>query len=280
MLIDTHAHLVSNSFVNEVEEVLARAEAAGVARVIAVGCDVASSRASLALAERHPQVWATVGVHPTYVTEEAAADWLEQLEEMVRHPRCVGVGETGLDFYHPAPEGWSWDAYVGRQREFFAAQLTLAARCGKNVVVHQRDRTGTACWEAIKGLVAPWEGRLRAVFHCWLHGWEEAAPMVAAGHLISFTGVATYKNAASVAACATQASDGSFMLETDSPYLAPVPHRGKRNEPAMMRATAGFIAGLRGISLEELAAMTSATAEGFFVGVPPLRGGVFLAENG
>ncbi len=264
MLTDTHAHLVSHAFADGVDEVLARAIAAGVSRIVAVGCDVASSRAGLALAERYPQVWATVGVHPTYVTEEVAPDWLAQLREMAAHPRCVGIGETGLDFYHPAPAGWEWGDYLAKQQEFFSAQLALAATCGKNVIVHQRDRTGTACWEQIKEMVHPWQGRLRAVFHCWLHSWEEAAPMVAAGHVISFTGIATYKNAPVVAQCVQEAAIGSFMLETDSPYLAPVPHRGKRNEPTFVRETASAIARHRGISVEDLAAMTSAVAETFF----------------
>ena len=266
MLTDTHAHLISHAFADGVGDIIARAEAVGVTRIIAIGCDVAGSRAGLELAGRHPQVWATVGVHPTYVTEEPADDWLAQLREMSVHPRCVGIGETGLDFYHPAPEGWEWGAYVARQKHFFEAQLALAAECGKNVVVHQRDRPGTACWEAVKDMVEPWQGRLRAVFHCWLHSWEEAAPMVAAGHLISFTGIATYKNAPVVSQCAAQAPAGSFMLETDSPYLAPVPHRGKRNEPAFVRETAGWIARQRGISVEELASMTGAAADRFFGG--------------
>jgi TatD DNase family protein len=268
MFTDTHAHLISRAFQEGIDGVLDRAEAAGVSRIVAIGCDVAGSRAGLALAERYPQVWATVGVHPTYVTEEPAADWLDQLREMAEHPKCVGIGETGLDFYHPAPEGWEWEDYVARQQQFFTAQLELAARCGKNVIVHQRDRSGMACWEAIRESMILFQGRLRAVFHCWLHPWEEAAPMVEAGHLISFTGIATYKNAPGVAHCAAQAPAGSFMLETDSPYLAPVPHRGKGNEPAFLRETAGAVARLRGIPVEELAAMTNAAADGFFGWTP------------
>lgn len=153
---------------------------------------------------------------------------------------------------------------MARQELFFAAQLELAAASNKNVVVHQRDRTGTACWEAIRRMVQPWNGKLRAVFHCWLHSWDEAAPVVADGHLISFTGIATYKNAPVVAACAAQAPAGTFMLETDSPYLAPVPHRGKTNEPAFVRDTALWIASQRGITLEALAEITGRTAAEFF----------------
>jgi len=264
MLIDTHAHLASDTYLEEMENVISRAAAAGVAKIVAIGCDVASSRQSLALAEKYPQVLATVGLHPTYVAEETCPDWLDQLRDMAAHPRCVGIGETGLDFYHPPPDGWSWEDYVQRQRQCFVDQLTLAADCGKNVVIHQRDRAGTACWEAIRTMILPWNGRLRAVFHCWLHPWKEAAVMVEQGHLISFTGIATYKNATVVAQCATEAPAGSFMLETDSPYLAPVPYRGKRNEPAYIRDTAAWIASLRGVSVTELEAVTGAAAAEFF----------------
>jgi TatD DNase family protein len=272
MLTDTHAHLTSSSLAGETDAVLARAAAAGVSRIVAIGCDVESSQRCLTLAERYPHVWATVGLHPTYVTEEPAADWLEQLRQMARHPKCVAMGEMGLDFYHPEPEGWSWEDYVARQQSCFEAQLALAASCGKNVIVHQRDRSGTACWEALKAGIAPWQGKLRAVFHCWLHSWEEAAAVTGQGHLISFTGIATYKNAPEVAACAAAAAPGSFMLETDSPYLAPVPHRGKRNEPAFVRATADWIAAQRGITTGALAAMTNAAADSFFGWTAPDQG--------
>ncbi|MES2706202.1 MAG: TatD family hydrolase [Verrucomicrobiota bacterium] len=264
MLTDTHAHLDSTRFTEDLEAVLARAEAAGVRRIVAIGCDIEGSRRGLELAERWPMVWATAGVHPTYVTEEPNADWREQLAEMARHPRCVGIGETGLDYYHPAPEGSTWEEYTARQKEFFAGQLEIAAAAGKNVVVHQRDRTGTACWDDIKTMVEPWHGKLSAVFHCFLHPWAEAAPLVALGHRISFTGIATYKNAPEVLACAAEAPDGSFFLETDSPYLAPVPHRGKRNEPAFVRATAETVAAARGVPPEKLAAVTEAAAAAFF----------------
>jgi TatD DNase family protein len=264
MLIDTHAHLTSGSLEHELEAVLARAAAAGVERIVAIGCDTESSRRSLEIAGQYPQVWATVGLHPTYVTEEPREDWLEELRQLAQHPKCAGIGEAGLDYYHPAPEGWTWEAYVDRQKSAFAAQLELAAELGLNIVVHQRDRTGTACWEDLKSMIAPLQGKLRAVFHCWLHPWAEAEPVVAAGHLISFTGIATYKNAPVVAACATEAPAGSFMLETDAPYLSPVPHRGKRNEPAFVRDTALWVASLRGETLEELSASTGAVARDFF----------------
>jgi TatD DNase family protein len=264
MLTDSHAHLDSSALRPDLDAVLSRAAAAGISRIIAIGCDLVSSRACLQLAEQHPAIEATVGVHPTYVTEVTDPDWLDQLRALAAHPRCVGIGETGMDFYHPPPDGWSESTYHDRQAAFFEAQLALAAEARLNVVVHQRDRSGLACWDAIRARVIPWHGKLRCVFHCWLHPWETAAPMIAAGHLISFGGVVTYPKAPDAAAAATAAPDGSFMLETDCPYLPPVPHRGKRNEPAFLNLTASHIASLRGSSLEALAASTSATATAFF----------------
>lgn len=268
MFTDSHAHLVSHHFSGEEEAVLARAVDAGISRIVTIGTDLGNSRAGLEFCRQNPAVRATVGIHPTHVTEVTAADWLEQLREMAGDPACAAIGETGLDFYHPAPEGWSWDEYVRRQEEFFAAQLELAASCGKNIVVHQRDRTGTACWQRIREMVEPWNGRLRAVFHCWLHPWDEAREMVEQGHLISFTGIATYRNAPVVSECAASAPSGTFMLETDSPYLAPVPHRGKRNEPAFLQATAEWVARQRNVSLEQLGRETNAVADAFFQGLP------------
>jgi len=264
MLIDTHVHLESDAFRGDEEGVISRAAAAGVTRMVAIGCDLASSRAALALARRFPGVRATVGVHPTYVTEVADEDWLEQLREMAQDPCCVGIGESGLDFYHAAPEGWSEAAYRDRQREFFGAQLGLAAECGLNVVVHQRDRVGRASWEEIRAMVGPWEGRLRCVFHCWVHPWSEAAPVVAAGHVVGFGGVVTYPKAEDAARAAAEAPLGTFVLETDGPYLAPVPYRGKRNEPAYLRQTAEKVAALRGMSVAALAEATTGVADGFF----------------
>lgn len=264
MLTDTHAHLDSRQLRDELPAVLDRAMAAGVTRVVAIGCDIPSSRACLELADTFPQVWATVGVHPCYVTEVTEPDWLAQLETMAAHPRCVALGEMGLDYYHNPPEGWSVADYRLRQQSFFDAQLELAAKAGKNVVVHQRDRSGLDCWRDIVKQVTPFHGRVQAVFHCWILPWAEAAPVVAQGHLISFTGIATYPKAPEVHEAAAAVPDGSFMLETDSPYIAPVPHRGQRNEPAYVRHTAERIAALRGVSLEHLAAATGRTADAFF----------------
>ena len=264
MLTDSHAHLSTRPFHSDLDAVVARALDVGVTRMVAIGCDLVSSRECLAIADRFPGVWATVGVHPTNVTEVMETDWLDQLKEMTAHPRCAAMGEMGLDYYHPAPKGWTEADYRGRQQEFFSAQLALAADVRKNVVVHQRDRAGIDCWRDIVSIVRPWNRQLRAVFHCWTLPWAEAEPMVDEGHLISFTGIATYAHAPDVALCAATARAGTFMLETDSPYIPPVPHRGKRNEPAYLRHTAEKIAELRGISVADLTDMTNGVANSFF----------------
>lgn len=266
-LIDSHCHLASYKFADEgpeLDAVIQRAADAGVTRMVSIGTDLVDSPACIALAEKYPSVYAAVGIHPCSVTEIDAEDWLDQIRAFAKSsPRVAAIGEIGLDYFHPAPDGWTEDAYRTRQAEFFQAQLALAAELGLNVIIHQRDKMNT-CWPDILRIMEPWHGKLRAVFHCFLHSWEEAKKVVAKGHLISFTGIATYKSAQDMQQCATDAVPGSFMVETDAPYLAPVPHRGQRCEPAHTRHTAEHIAGLRNISLEQLATETTQTANDFF----------------
>ena len=266
MLIDTHCHLASSRFDADRDAVIARAIGAGIDRMIAIGCDLGDSLRCIELAGSHPEVHATVGIHPCYVMEIGAEDWLAQLRALAGGERVAAIGEIGLDYYHPAPDGFSEDAYRERQREVFVQQLELAAELGLNVVVHQRDRDigDTPCWRDIQEIIAPFAGRLRAVFHCFIHDAAEAEKVLDQDHLISFTGVATYKSARVVQATAASAPANCYMLETDAPYLTPVPYRGQRCEPAHTRDTAAHIARLRGQSLEQVAAETSATAEKFF----------------
>jgi TatD DNase family protein len=231
--------------------------------MVTIGTDLEDSVRCVELANAHAQVFAAVGVHPCSVHEIEATDWLDQIRRLATDPKVAAIGEIGLDYFHPAPDGWTEERYHARQAEFFTAQLELAAETGLNIVVHQRDR-GDRCWEDIQRLVAPFHGKLRAVFHCFTHSWEAAQPLVEQGHLISFTGITTFNSAKEMQACATAATVGSFMLETDAPYLAPAPHRGKRCEPAFTSHTAEFIAKLRGVSLAQLAEETEHTANAFF----------------
>ena len=256
-LTDSHCHLASYKFPDdgpELDAIIDNSIAAGVTRMVSIGTDLDDSPACVALADKYDSVYAAVGIHPCSVHEIEADDWLDQIRTFANSsPKVAAIGEIGLDYFHPAPKGWTEDAYRARQAEFFQAQLALAAELNLNVVVHQRDR-GNTCWP----------DKLRAVFHCFIHDWSEAQPMIDKGHLISFTGIVTYKSAPEIQACATDAAPGSFMVETDAPYLTPVPHRGQRCEPAHTRHTAEKIAELRNIPLEQLATETTRTAQNFF----------------
>jgi len=239
----------------------------------------------VALAERHSSIFAAVGIHPGSAME-AEPDALDRLRELARSPRVVAIGETGLDYYrlpssrtiHNRVEALANEdtadvqaaiedgAVKSAQAAIFQGQLDLAAELRLNVVIHQRGD----CLQDTLDLLAPFQGKLRAVFHCFGASPETAAMLISLGHLVSFTGIVTFKNAEIVQACAASVPDGSYMVETDCPYLAPVPHRGKRCEPAFTRQTAEKIAVLRNQTLERIAETTTAAAEGFFRF--PLRG--------
>jgi TatD DNase family protein len=281
MLIDTHAHLDFPDFGNELDAILARATSAGVTRVITIGTTVEGSRRAVALAEKYPHVYATIGVHPSNA-DEAGDDSIAELRTLAAHPRVVALGEMGLD-YHRLPSGRMLNpkdallsemplndprepaaairdgAYKVRQADVFQQQLELAVELGLNVVIHERE-----AWDDTLELLAPYTGKLRAVFHCFGKSLEQARDLIALGHVVSFTGIVTFKNAQVVQDSAAQVPADAFMVETDCPYLAPVPHRGKRGEPAFTRVVAEKIAALRGETIEALAARTTRTAETFF----------------
>jgi len=218
---------------------------------------VESSRRAVALAEAHPAIYAAIGIHPGNATE-AGPDALAALRELARFPRVVAIGETGLDYYRMPETGV--DEIKTAQAAIFRDQLNLAVECGLNVIIHQRGE----CMEDTLRLLAPYAGRLRGVFHCFGGSPETAAALLALGHLVSFTGIVTFKNAGLMQECAAAVPDGSYMVETDCPYLAPTPFRGKRCEPAYTRQSAEKIAALRNQPLERVAETTTATAEAFF----------------
>lgn len=280
MLTDTHAHLDYPDFAEDFDAVLTRAKDAGVERIITIGTGLESSRRAVALAEKYPAVYAVAGIHPTNVQDEPG-DFVEALREIARHPKVVAIGETGLDYHHLPSETRAQSspafaalqaetpadieasvmdgAYRDAQADAFRAQLDLAIELGLNVVIHQRD-----AWDDTLSILTPYQGKVRGVFHCFGNRPEQAAEILAQGHLVSFTGIITFKNAALVRETVVAIPEGSFMVETDCPYLAPVPHRGKRCEPWHTRLVAEKIAELRGISLEEVATQTNRTAEAFF----------------
>ena len=260
MLIDTHAHLDFPAFANDLDAVIARAAEAGVTRIIVVGTDVEDSQRSVALAERYDNLFAVVGVHPNSAIE-AQDDAIDQLRKLAAHPKVVAIGETGLDYFRlPKAETEQKKAVKAAQKRLFSAQLELAAELGLNVVIHQRGD----CRAETLELMAPFHGKLRAVFHCFGGGIQEARELIDLGHLVSFTGIVTFKNGEVVQEAAAQVPGDAYMVETDCPFLAPVPHRGQRCEPAFTRHTAEKIAALRNESLEEVARQTTATAEAFF----------------
>jgi TatD DNase family protein len=256
MLTDTHAHLDFPQFHADIAGVLSRAEAVGVGRIVTIGTSIEGSARALALAGENAQVFAAVGVHPNHVHEERP-DFLPALRELAAKPRVVAIGETGLDYFR-LPRTGSESARAA-QAVAFRAQLDLAAEAGLPVVIHER-----AAWEDTLAIVREYTGRVRAVFHCFGKSPAHAREVIALGHLVSFTGIVTFKNAPDAQASAAEIPAGTFMVETDCPFLAPEPHRGRACEPAHVRITAEFIANLRGIPLAELAAMTEATAGNFF----------------
>ena len=283
MLVETHAHLDYPDFAPDFDDVLRRATEAGVTRVITIGTSVESSRRAVDLAEKYPNIYAVIGVHPT-TADELSEDVITPLRELAKNARVVAIGETGLD-YHSLPsielskerktqvfakalqtsteeqiEADIHDgAYKSKQASLFEQQLDLAVEIGLNVVIHQRD-----AWDDTLEIIRPYSGKLRGVFHCFGGTRAQADEVLALGHLVSFTGIVTFKNGASVREIAAQLSLGDFMVETDCPYLAPVPFRGKRCEPAHTRLVADSIATARGISVEELARATTQTVESFF----------------
>ena len=267
MLIDTHAHLAFNDFDPYLDDVILRTAQAGVQRIITIGTGVQSSQRAVALAEQYANVYAAVGIHPGSVADEND-NFVEQLEPLLAHPKVVAVGECGLDYYRLPPrsegeddasyqnrlEGWK-----SRQKKFLSAQLHLAEKHGLNVVIHQRESR-----HDLLELLKPWHGKLRTVFHCFSGTLADARELLNHNHLVSFTGLISFKNAAQAQDCVRCLPAGSFMVETDCPYMAPVPHRGKRCEPAHVLQVAETIAALRRQTVEQVIHETGETSEQFF----------------
>lgn len=264
MFTDSHCHLASHRFdAEEVPALVERAAQSGVTRMVSLATGLDDLHANLGIAAAHPEVSICIGIHPCNV-HEAPDDVIEQLRPHLCDPRVCGIGETGLDYYHPAPDGWTEEAFRQRQRDFLDAHFRLAADAGLNVVIHTRDNSGDASFQDAIAIYRKHADRVRAVFHCFIGPEHNAREVIDLGGLVSFGGVATFKNAADVLATAIALPAGSFMLETDSPYLAPVPFRGKRNEPSYVRHVAEHLAIARGESLEALAGSTCHAASRFF----------------
>ncbi len=263
MLTDSHCHLASHRFdPGETGSLVERALSSGVSRLVTLATCLDDIDANLAIAE-HPAVHACLGIHPCDA-HHAPDDAVERIATRIADPRVCAIGETGLDYFHAAPDGWEEETFRERQRLFLIRHFELAAASGLNVVIHTRDREGCASFEDALGIYRDFHERVRAVFHCFIGRWENVVRVLDLGGLVSFGGVCTFRNAREALDSAVRCPAGSFMLETDAPYLAPEPQRGRRNEPAYVRHTAGFLAERRGEPLDELAAHTSETADRFF----------------
>lgn len=266
---DTHAHLDYPDFAEDLEQVVARAQDAGIGIIISIGTDLDSSRRAIALAERFPQVFAVIGWHPSDA-EKAPADLRPVLRDLARHPKVVALGETGLD-YHRLPSGRAGGGasededriYKQRQAEVFRQHLEVAAATGLNCVIHQRDSM-----EDCVAQFEPFADRVRGVFHCFSGNGSSLGRILAMNSLVSFTGIATFKNGQNVRDAIAAAPMEKFMLETDCPFLAPVPYRGKRCEPAYVKELSETVAQVKQCSLEELSAATCAAARAFFKKLP------------
>jgi len=263
---DTHAHLDYPDYEKDLPEVIARAQAAGITKMISIGTSLSSSERALRLAEKFPSVYAAVGWHPSEATT-APSDLRPALREFARHPKVVALGETGLDYHHlPCSQGGTDEddmRYKQRQADIFQQQLELAAEFGLNCIIHQRN-----AFDDTLAQLKPFAGKVRGVFHCFGESADRMRQVLAIGSLISFTGIVTFKNAQNVRDTAAATPLDQFMLETDCPYLAPVPYRGQRCEPAYVKDIAEVVAQVKGCSLEELSAATCRTAGEFF---PKLR---------
>ena len=264
---DTHAHLATPPFSQDLPQVLDRAQAAGITRIVCVATDLASSERVIQLAEQHDCLYAVVGWHPSDANA-APEDIRPTLRQMAVHPKVVALGETGLDYYHlPSKEKRGTladdDQLKRNQARLFAQHLEVAVETGLNVVIHQRG----PCFDEVLALFAPFAARLRSVFHCFAETPDNLQRILALGSLVSFTGILTYKNGQNIRDALTACPLDRFMLETDCPYLTPEPFRAqkiRRCEPAFTRETAMMAAQVKQCSLADLSAATCATAEQFF----------------
>ena len=250
-IFDTHAHYLVRDFGDELEQVLNELPKKNVERVIAVGCNLQSSEEEIALAKRYDWIYASAGIHPEDA-DKLPGDWEERIEALLKSPKAVALGEIGLDYhYEDSP---SKDV----QRKVFITQLEMAKRLDVPVIIHSRD----ACAETLEILR---EYKPRGVMHCFSYSAETAAEVVKLGMYVGFTGVLTFKNAKkTVAACEAVPLD-RLLLETDCPYMAPEPHRGKRSDSSMIEFTAAKMAEIKGVSAQEMIEIANENGKRLFL---------------
>ncbi len=260
MLIDTHCHLDFPDFAPEQADIVARAQARGVGRMITISTHVTKFAAIAAIAERYEDVFCTVGTHPNHALDEPEAS-PEQLVALASHPKCVAFGEAGLDYhYNHAPKDTA--------ARVFRNHISAARIAGLPLVIHTRD-ADEDCAKILREEMG--QGAFTALLHCFTASQALADTAVELGLYISFSGVVTFKNSQALRDVAASLPLERMLVETDAPFLAPTPHRGKRNEPAFVAETAAVLARLKGLSDADFAAATTANALRLFSKMPPLR---------
>jgi TatD DNase family protein len=254
VLIDTHAHLDDEQFAADLPAVLDRARAAGLDRIVSIATTAASTRACIDLATSHPGVSASVGIHPNHAAQAAPTDW-DVVRSLAVEPCVVAIGETGLDRH------WDYTPFA-MQEDYFARHLELGRATGKPVVIHCREADA----DMLRMLRDAFEkhGPIRGVMHSFVGDAAMAKECLAMGLVLSFAGMLTYKNAAALRQTAATVPLDRVMVETDCPYLSPVPLRGKRNEPANVVHTAACLAGVLGLTPEMMAERSTENAHRLF----------------
>ena len=259
MLVDSHCHLNYKGLVEDQAGVLARARAAGVGMMLNISTREREWADIIGLAEREPDVWASVGIHPHEADDHPDID-TERLITAARHPRVIGIGETGLDYYYDHSDRQ-------RQQASFRAHIAAAREAGLPLIVHTRDAEDdtAAMLQEEMG-----KGAFSGVIHCFTASGAFADKALGMGLYISISGIVTFKNATGLQETAARLPADRLLIETDSPFLAPVPMRGKPCEPGFIHHTAAFLAGLRGVSMEELGAQTATNFSRLFSKARPV----------
>ena len=250
MLVDSHCHLDFKDFEGELDDVVARAGAAGVGTMVSISTHLSKFEGVKAVAERFDNVWCSVGVHPHQAGEEGV-DSPDRLVELAQHPRVVGIGESGLDYYYD-------NSPRDRQQISFRAHIAAARETGLPLIVHARDADEDAA-DIMRDEME--KGAYTAVMHCFSSGRGLAEAALEMGMYISFSGILTFKNAQELRDIARDVPEDRILVETDSPFLAPIPNRGKRNEPSFVAHTAEVLAEVRGMDRN---ALETATTDNFF----------------
>jgi TatD DNase family protein len=252
VFIDSHCHIDFPDFPEGAEPLLANMDAAGVGQALCVCVSLENFPRLIERIAPHPNLWASVGVHPDH--DDCREPKVEDLVELARQPKVLAIGETGLDYYRLPRETVDW------QRQRFRVHIRAAIAAGKPLIVHTRS----AADDTLALMREEDAGRAGGVMHCFTESWAVAETAMAMGFHISFSGIVTFKNARDLKEVARLVPLERMLIETDAPYLAPVPHRGKRNEPAYVRHVAEEIAALKGVTLEQVEAATTANFMALF----------------